>query len=263
MAGELSPGRTAPDGSPYPDRARPTFEREVRRMFSHIAARYEWFDHVASLGQDYLWRPRALWELDRFRRGPVRRALDVGCGTGELARALARRYRSAHVIASDFTRPMIERARSDRGARPLGERLAFVSANAARLPFADGAFDVVTNAFVARNLRDLAASFVEMRRVLRPEGVLLTLEITEPTSATMGRLFHSYFDGVVPVLGRAVGSEGPYRYLPESLRSLPSRNDLVSVLRRAGFPRVRAPTQSLGIVTTFLAEAGPSPDQSR
>jgi demethylmenaquinone methyltransferase/2-methoxy-6-polyprenyl-1,4-benzoquinol methylase len=225
-------------------------------MFSHIAARYEWFDHVASLGQDYLWRPRALWEFDRFRQGPVRRALDVGCGTGELARALARRYRSARVVATDFTRPMIERARQDRGSRSVGDRLAFGAANAARLPFADGVFDVVTNAFVARNLRDLPATLEELHRVLRPQGVLLTLEITEPPSGAWRRLFHAYFDGVVPVLGRAIGSEGPYRYLPESLRSLPSRDDLVSALRRAGFPRVRAPTQSLGIVTTFLAETG-------
>ncbi|MHB1932664.1 MAG: hypothetical protein ACYCPV_06755, partial [Thermoplasmata archaeon] len=69
-----TPGRTAEDGSPYPDRTRPDFEQEVRAMFTHIAGRYEWFDHLASAGQDYLWRPRALWALDRVRApGPMRR----------------------------------------------------------------------------------------------------------------------------------------------------------------------------------------------
>lgn len=232
-------------------------------MFSHIAAGYEGFDHLASLGQDFLWRPRALWELDRFRHGPVRSALDVGCGTGELARALAHRYRDARVLASDFTRPMLARARADRGSRALGDRLSFAAANAGRLPFADGQFDLVTNAFVARNLSDLSGSFAELRRVLRPGGVLLTLEITEPRSGTWRSLFHAYFDTVVPLLGRAAGSEGPYRYLPESLRTLPPRAALVALLRGAGFPRVIAPTQSGGIVTTFLAEAGAPDDQSR
>lgn len=232
-------------------------------MFSHIAARYEWFDHVASLGQDYLWRPRALWELDRFRAGPLVRALDVGCGTGELARALARRYPAARIVATDFTHPMLERARADRGSRALGGRIVFGGANAARLPFADGTFDLVTNAFVARNLRDLPGCFAEMRRVLRTGGVLLTLEITEPEAPAWNRLFHAYFDGVVPLLGRAAGSEGPYRYLPESLKSLPGRTALLGLLRAAGFPRVRAAAQSGGIVTTFLAEAGGPGDQSR
>lgn len=232
-------------------------------MFTHIAARYEWFDHVASLGQDYLWRPRALWDLDRFRRGPLRRALDIGCGTGELARALGRRYPQLEVVATDFTRPMLERARADRGSRALGGRLAFAAATAARLPFPDGTFDLVSNAFVARNLRDLPGCFAEMRRVLRPGGVLLTLEITEPRSPAWRRLFHAYFDTVVPMLGRAAGSEGPYRYLPESLRSLPPRDDLAELLRRAGFSRVRASVQSGGIVTTFLGEAGAGDDQSR
>ncbi len=249
-------GRTAPDGSPYPDRTLPTFERDVRRMFTHIAERYEWFDHVASLGNDYLWRPRALWDLDRFR--PDRRTdrvLDLGCGTGELARQVASHYPGARVFAADFTRAMLVRAaRSSEGRREAG-RLAFGRATALRLPFADGSFDVVTNAFVARNLSDLPRALAEMRRVLRPGGALLTLEITEPASPRFNRLFHAYFDRVVPSLGAIVGSEGPYRYLPESLRSLPSRERFLDALGAAGFARTGARAQSMGIVTAFLGAA--------
>ena len=264
MAGPMGPratdGPTAPDGSPLPDRSLPSFERDVRRMFTHIAQGYEWFDHVASLGNDLLWRPRALWDLDRFRRpGPLLRVLDLGCGTGELARLVARRYASTRVVAADFTRAMLETAIRSTNGRSERPQLDFARATALRLPFADGSFDLVTNAFVARNLSDLAAAFREVARVLRPGGLFLTLEITEPVSPTMNRFFHAYFDSVVPWLGRAVGSAGPYRYLPESLRSLPDRESFLRLLSRNGFPRVTARLQSAGIVTTFLAEALKAP----
>lgn len=268
MPDPMPPGAThgpsASDGSPLPDRSLPTFERDVRRMFTHIAHGYEWFDHVASLGSDLLWRPRALWDLDRFRRsGPLRRVLDIGCGTGELARLVTRHYAGARVVGADFTRAMLETALASTTTRPEERRLDFARATALRLPFADGTFDLVTNAFVARNLSDLPAAFREVRRVLRPGGVFLTLEITEPDSVLVNRLFHAYFDRVVPWLGSAVGSAGPYRYLPDSLRTLPGRSSFERLLGSSGFPRVVASPQSIGIVTTFLAEAGNPIDESR
>ena len=259
-AGTPPLGRSAADGSPYPDRSLPTFERDVRRMFTHIVQRYEWFDHVASLGNDYLWRPRALWDLDRFRApGRFGRALDLGCGTGELARQVARHYPHLKVVAADFTPAMLRRASEASRDRRERARLDFGRATALRLPFADGAFDLVTNAFVLRNLADLSVALAEMRRVLRPGGVLLMLEITEPITPALGRLFHAYFDRVVPWLGAAVKSAGPYRYLPESLRLLPSRAQFRTMMGRAGFARTEARPQTFGIVTTFLGEAGPGP----
>jgi len=248
----------AEDGSPHPDRRDPAFERDVRRMFAHIAPRYEWFDHVASLGSDLLWRPRALWELDRFRpAGRLDRILDLGCGTGELTRLLARHFPSARVVGLDFTEAMLAIAahRTD-GARN-SPRVAFTRATVMRLPFPDGTFDLATNAFLVRNLTELAPAFAEMHRVLRPGGVLLIIEITEPVSPAFGAMFHSYFDHIVPWLGAAVDSAGPYRYLPESLKRLPPRPELLDALRAAGFSRAEARIQSRGIVTAFLAEAGP------
>ena len=226
-------------------------------MFSHIAERYEWFDHLASMGNDLWWRPRALWELARFAPGlAVARALDLGCGTGELSRLVAHRFPRARLVGADFTGAMLRVAARRTVGAAGAPRITYARATALRLPFADGSFDLVTNAFLARNLADLDGAFREMRRVLRPGGVLLMLDITEPTSPTFGAVFHAYFDHVVPWLGAAVDSAGPYRYLPESLRRLPARPVFVDRLRHAGFSRAEARTQSLGIVTTFFAEAG-------
>lgn len=249
--------RTAPDGSPYPDRNDPSFEHDVRAMFDAIADGYDTFDHVASLGQDLLWRPRALWALDRFRAGKpkVRRALDVGCGTGDLTRLTARHFERAEVLGVDFTGRMLRIASRRHPGGGEAPRVRYGRGSALGLPFRSGTFDLVLSAFVVRNLPRLDEAFGELRRVLADGGTLLTLEITEPASPAVARLFHAYFDAVVPWLGNAVGRSGPYRYLPESLRHLPPRSEMLARLQGAGFDPVRAVPQSQGIVTTYLAEA--------
>jgi demethylmenaquinone methyltransferase/2-methoxy-6-polyprenyl-1,4-benzoquinol methylase len=230
-------------------------------MFTHIAQRYDWFDHVASLGSDYLWRPRALWDLERYREHepPVRRILDLGCGTGDLTQLAARRFPRAEVTGVDFTAAMLALADRRRRHERVAPRVRYARASALGLPFRDASFDVAMSAFVARNLPNLEAAIAEVRRVLVPGGTLLTLEITEPPSPMFRSLFHAYFDRVVPWLGAAVKSAGPYRYLPESLRYLPDRRGMRAMFERLGFERTEAYDQSMGIVTTYLARRSGDP----
>jgi demethylmenaquinone methyltransferase/2-methoxy-6-polyprenyl-1,4-benzoquinol methylase len=249
-----SGGPRASDGSPLPDRRRATYERDIRAMFAHIARGYEGFDHVASMGQDFLWRPRALWDLDRFRTDAtaVRRVLDLGCGTGELTRQVLRHYPGSVVTGADFTPEMLEGAARALAARDRG-RVELTRSTARRLPFRDAQFDLVVSGFVARNLPDLPGAFAEVRRVLAPGGSAMILDITGPSQPFLRSLFLAYFDSVVPLLGAAVGSEGPYTYLPRSLRHLPTTPEIVGLLRTVGFARAEARPQSGGIVTAFLA----------
>jgi demethylmenaquinone methyltransferase / 2-methoxy-6-polyprenyl-1,4-benzoquinol methylase len=253
----------ASDGSVHPDRRLPTFERDLQRMFASIVDRYDRFNHLATFGQDFLWRPRAVWELARFHPAPVRDALDFGCGTGALGRLLAVRFPGARVVAVDFSAAMVRRARADSDGSASRPPPRFAVANVLKLPFPDGAFDVAASGFVARNLPDLGRAFDELRRVLRPGGTLLTLEISEPPSPTVAKLFHAHFDRALPLLGRAFDREGPYRYLPESLRSFPRSERLVGLLAARGFARTRVYRMSLGIVTAYLSEASGSPDLRR
>jgi demethylmenaquinone methyltransferase / 2-methoxy-6-polyprenyl-1,4-benzoquinol methylase len=261
MSGPRAPRRAA-DGSPHPDRGQPGFEDELQAMFTHIADKYDWFDHLASLGQDYLWRPRALWALDRYRNHrPITRFLDIGCGPGDLTLLAAGHYPSSTAVGADFTPAMLRNARIRTARDARAPRVRYVRADALHLPFADGRFDLVLSGFVARNLPDLAQAFAEFRRVLRPGGTVLTLEITEPDDRRVRDLFHAYFDHVVPWLGAAFQSAGPYRYLPESLRYLPDRAGMFQLMERAGFEHPVAATQAMGTVTGYLAavpERGPS-----
>ncbi|MDE1821124.1 MAG: ubiquinone/menaquinone biosynthesis methyltransferase [Euryarchaeota archaeon] len=246
----------AADGSPHPQRGAERFDRDVRAMFTRIAGQYTFFDHLATFGQDLVWRPRALWDLDRVLERPPERVLDLGCGPGDLTYLLADHYPQATVVAADFTPAMVRRAerlRAEVGAR--GARVRFGIADVLRLPFAPRAFDMVTSAFLIRNLPQLEMGLAEMCRVLRPGGVALALEITEPAPVWFRAWFHTYFDRVMPKLGALFGTEGPYRYLSESLRAFPSREGVMEAFRRAGFRSVEARLQSAGSVTTFLARA--------
>jgi demethylmenaquinone methyltransferase/2-methoxy-6-polyprenyl-1,4-benzoquinol methylase len=263
MAAAPRPSRTAADGSPYPDRARPSFERDVRAMFTYIARGYDWFDHVISLGGDLIWRPRALWDLDRFRSaGAVQRVLDLGCGPGSLTVLAATHYPQATVVGADFTDAMLRQAVVRHARHPAVDRMTFTRADAGALPFADGSFDVAMTAYMIRSLPDLGRAFRELHRTLAPGGALLVLEISEPENPLVARGFHAFFDRVVPFLGGLIRSEGPYRYLPESLKSLPERAEILGLLTAAGFPRIAARPQSMGIVTSFLAEKARDPPQA-
>lgn len=250
----------APDGSPLPHRGSAGFEREVRSMFTHIAGQYSFFDHLATGGQDLLWRPRALWRLDRELERPPERVLDLGCGPGDLTFLLARHYPRARVVGCDFTSAMVRRGEVHRreavasDARAPEERVRLSVGDVLHLPFQSGQFDLVTSAFLVRNLPDLAAGLREMGRVLRPGGICLTLELSEPRPTWFRPLFHAYFDRVVPKLGALFHSEGPYRYLSESLRHFPPRPAVAGLFERAGFSRVLQDPQSMGIVTAFLAQ---------
>jgi demethylmenaquinone methyltransferase/2-methoxy-6-polyprenyl-1,4-benzoquinol methylase len=228
-------------------------DRRIAAMFDRIAARYDVLNRLLSFGTDLDWRRRA---LALARLGADGRALDVGTGTGDFAIALlARAPRSASVAGVDISAGMLKVAERRAATAGLGARYARVIASVEALPFADGAFDVATAGFVIRNVGDIGRGLREMRRVLRPGGRAVILDLHTPRNPIVRRLYRGY--GLLsPRLAAAIGSDPEaYRYLPRSIEAFYDPETLALHLRRAGFSRVRFERLTFGIAAIHVGEA--------
>ena len=222
-------------------------------MFDRIAPRYDLLNRLLSLGTDLSWRRRAL-ELARLGEGA--RALDVGTGTGDFALALlARSPRSATVTGVDISPGMLQVAERRAAKARLGARYERLIASVESLPFANGAFGVAVAAFVIRNVGDIPRGLREIRRVLRPGGRAVILDLHTPRNPTVRRLYRSY-SFVSPRLAAAFGSDPEaYRYLPRSIEAFYDPETLATLLRDAGFSRVRFERLTFGIAAIHVGEA--------
>jgi demethylmenaquinone methyltransferase/2-methoxy-6-polyprenyl-1,4-benzoquinol methylase len=221
-------------------------------MFDRIAGVYDLMNSAMTAGMHHRWRERA---ADRAGLGPGDSALDVCCGTGDLALELARRVGpDGRVIGSDFSERMLELAR-EKGARVNGSGPAptFEWADALELPYEDRSFDAVTVGFGVRNLVDLDRGIAEMTRVLRPGGRIVILEITQPTRPPLSTFFSLWFDRLVPLLGRVAGDSEAYSYLPESVKRFPPPEGLAAKMDAAGLHSIRWTILAGGIIAIHSA----------
>ncbi len=204
----------------------------VQQLFGTIARRYDLINDLQSLGLHRRWK-RRLARLARLRPGD--RALDLCCGTGDVAFALAQT--GAEVTGLDFSPAMLEVARA-RAARQPG-RVTFLPGDTLHLPFADNAFDAVTIGYGLRNLADFEAGLAEMQRVARPGGRLLVLDFGRPSNPVWRGLYFAYLRLAVPVFGRLfAGSSDAYAYILESLRHYPGQQGVAELMRRRGLANV-------------------------
>jgi demethylmenaquinone methyltransferase / 2-methoxy-6-polyprenyl-1,4-benzoquinol methylase len=198
---------------------------DVRTMFDRIAPVYDLMNRAMTMGLDGKWRRLAAQAAVR----PGDKVLDVCCGTGDFA--LADREAGGEVLGVDFSEEMLARAREK------APDLEWVRADATALPFDDATFDVVTVGFGIRNLPDLEAGLRELARVTRRGGRLACLEITRPRGI-LRPFFRVWFDGLVPLAGKALPGGAAYSYLPASVRRFPGAEDLAAAMKQAGFGRV-------------------------
>ena len=221
-------------------------EPQVQAMFDRIAGFYDVMNTVMTAGLHHRWRARAA-DLAALSAGDS--ALDVACGTGDLAIELSRRVGAdGEVIGSDFAQEMLERARAKAPA------LQWELGNALDLPYASNRFDAATVGFGARNFSDLDRGLAEMARVVKPGGRVVVLEITTPRKPPLATFYSLWFDRVVPLIGRLTGEEEAYTYLPSSVKRFPGPEGLAAAMERAGLGEIRWILTAGGIIALHMGK---------
>jgi demethylmenaquinone methyltransferase/2-methoxy-6-polyprenyl-1,4-benzoquinol methylase len=208
-------------------------------MFDAIAPRYELVNKLMTFGLDARWRRRAVSDL-RLASDSV--VLDVAAGTGDLTRELRRQGHRA--VATDLSYNMLNVGKA------MPER---VQSDASKMPFRNASFDGVTCGYALRNFTDLAGTFEEIARVLRPGGRVSLLEVAEPASGLLRVGFRLWFRKVVPFIGSLVSDRAAYHYLPASTAYLPTSREIATMLNQAGFSAVNHRRVMGGLSQQFLA----------
>ncbi|MCL6511918.1 MAG: ubiquinone/menaquinone biosynthesis methyltransferase [Anaerolineae bacterium] len=225
--------------------------KQIQTMFSRITRRYDLMNRVMTGGRDQAWRRMAAREL---RLGACGLVLDLATGTGDLAFAVREAYPDARVVAMDFSETILREGM--RKARVRDEqRIAWGVGDALALPFPDATFDGCTNAFLIRNVVNLPLCLREMKRVVKPGGRVVCMEITHPQTPIFRQLFTIYFYKLVPIVGGLIaGDPKAYSYLPNSLTRFPPAEPLKRIMQEAGYRDVRYRLMGLGTMAIHVGE---------
>jgi ubiquinone/menaquinone biosynthesis methyltransferase len=222
----------------------------VRRLFDTIADRYDLITVLLSYGQDQRWK-RRLIELAGPLEGQI--VLDLACGTGDLAFLAS--GRGARVFGLDVTFRMVELAKGKAAVRPAAHHPRFIVGDMMALPFPDRSMHVVTTGYGLRNVPVLERSVQEIRRVLKEDGLLLSLDFNRPASVLVRPVYHLYLTMVGSALGLLLHrSADTYRYIPESIRKYPGADRVVELLRFNGFREARWERVLGGLMAIHVAK---------
>jgi demethylmenaquinone methyltransferase/2-methoxy-6-polyprenyl-1,4-benzoquinol methylase len=226
--------------------------KQIQTMFSRITGRYDLMNKVMTGGQDQAWRRIAAKDLQLQPNGLV---LDLATGTADLAIAVREAYPDSRVIAADFSETILRAGAAKVKDRNLAG-IEFAVGDALSLSFPDHTFDGITNAFLLRNAVDLPRCLREMRRVTKPGGRVVCMEITHPQTPVFKQAFGLYFNKMVPVIGGVIsGDYKAYKYLPVSLSKFPPAAPLKNMMMDAGYRDVTYRLLALGTMAIHTGVA--------
>ena len=228
-------------------------KEKVQQMFDNIAPTYDKLNHIMSLSVDKLWRRHALKEIVD---GTPQRILDVACGTGDSTISIARAAaEGTKVTGADISEGMMALVMEKAEKAGVGDRIDLQVADGEALPYGEGAFDRVTCAFGIRNFEHKEKGLEEFRRVLKPGGKAVILELSVPQNKVVRWVYDLYFLHILPWVGGSIsGDKAAYRYLPASVHNFPAPKDFCAMMEAAGFRGVRCKTFTLGLCRMFVGE---------
>ena len=211
--------------------------RYVQDMFTSISARYDLMNRLMTFGQDIRWRKEV---IHRAWLPPGGRLLDLGSGTGDLAREALRQSPDCRVVAADFTLQMMRTGKTRLERHPSRQPSPLWSAaDALQLPFPDGSFDAVVSGFLMRNVVNREQALIEQLRVLAPGGRIVILDTTRPARSLLSPLIHLHMHVIIPLLGKWIaGQPEAYTYLPESTDQFLQAEQLAAAMAAAGFQQI-------------------------
>ncbi len=222
----------------------------IRHIFSTVAPYVDLLSSGFSFGFDHFWRTRAV-SRSGIHEGD--RVLDVCTGTGELALLLAKKVGdTGSVTGADFCEEMLKRARQKTCKHH--RNLSYILSDAKKLPFRDNTFDAVTVAFGMRNIPDTLLALREIKRVLKPGGTFVCLELTKPHVRWFRWIYEWYVFRVMPLIAEVVvKTAAPYLYLPRSINAFYQPAEFKDVIAACGYGDVTVDSLTMGIATLYRA----------
>jgi len=225
--------------------------KQVEEMFNNIAPTYDTLNHRLSWDIDKGWRKKAIAQLQPFS---PRHILDIATGTGDFAILAARMLTPEKLIGADISEGMMDIGRQKVKRARLEQIISFEKEDCLQLSYPENSFDAVTAAFGIRNFPDLDRGLKEIFRVLKPGGHLSIVELTSPVAFPMKQLFKVYSHTVLPIYGRLVSrDDSAYHYLTATIEAFPQGEQMVGILKKAGFSEARFERLTFGICTMYLA----------
>lgn len=225
--------------------------QQVEAMFDNIAPTYDKLNHRLSWDIDRGWRKKAIRQLAPFAPKSI---LDIATGTGDFAILATQMLNPQRLVGADISEGMMAIGRQKVERLGLQETISFAKEDCMSLSYPDNTFDAVTAAFGIRNFANLEKGLTEMCRVLKKGGHLSIAELTSPVSFPMKQLFHIYSHTVLPIYGRFISKDqSAYSYLTQTIEAFPQGEQMMEILKKAGFSETSFRRLTFGICTIYFA----------
>ena len=225
-------------------------KEQVASMFDAISGNYDNLNRVISFGIDVKWRKKVLKLVSAKNPETI---LDIATGTGDLAILMAS-TNAKKIIGLDISAGMLEVGQQKIDAKNLSSKIEMVLADSEKMPFEDNTFDAITVAFGVRNFEHLETGLAEILRVLKPNGIFVILETSNPTKFPLKQGYFFYTKRILPLIGKFFSKDDvAYEYLSESAAVFPFGEALNNILRKTGFIEVKALPQTFGVATIYSA----------